>query len=120
MDRKGFTLIELLVVVVIIGVLAAIAIPKFSNSKEKAIISAMKADVRNYAAAQESYYANFGTYADITNNATYYRSSAGNTLTSTVADGTHWEVSVANVASLQSCVLGSNTGTTGDGAPVCS
>ena len=55
MDRKGFTLIELLVVVVTIGVLAAIAIPKFSNSKEKAIISAMKADVRNYAAAQESY-----------------------------------------------------------------
>ncbi|HTK56457.1 MAG TPA: prepilin-type N-terminal cleavage/methylation domain-containing protein [Gemmatimonadales bacterium] len=120
MDRKGFTLIELLIVVVIIGILAAVAIPKFSNTKGKAIVGAMKADLRNYASAQESYYANFGTYADITNNATYYRSSAGNTLTSTVADGTHWEVTVANVASAQSCVLGNNSGSTGDGAPVCS
>ncbi len=120
MDRKGFTLIELLVVVVIIGILAAIAIPKFSNSKEKAIVSAMKADVRNYASSQESYYANFGTYADLTNNATYFRSSAGNTLTSTVADGTHWEVTVSNVATAQSCLLGNNTGSTGEGAPVCS
>ncbi len=55
-DRKGFTLIELLIVVVIIGILAAIAIPKFSATREKAYFSAMKSDLRNLQTAQEMYY----------------------------------------------------------------
>jgi prepilin-type N-terminal cleavage/methylation domain-containing protein len=44
-NKKGFTLIELLIVVVIIGILAAIAIPKFANTKEKAYVTAMKSDL---------------------------------------------------------------------------
>jgi type IV pilus assembly protein PilA len=53
--RKGFTLIELLIVVVIIGILAAIAIPKFAKTKEKAYIAAMKSDLRNLATYEEMY-----------------------------------------------------------------
>ncbi len=52
MNRKGFTLIELLIVVVIIGILAAIAIPKFANTKEKAYLASMKSDLRNLITAE--------------------------------------------------------------------
>jgi type IV pilus assembly protein PilA len=62
--RKGFTLIELLIVVVIIGILAAIAIPKFEHTKGKANVSAIKSDLRNLMSAQESYYYDYQTYAD--------------------------------------------------------
>jgi type IV pilus assembly protein PilA len=56
MSRNGFTLIELLIVVVIIGLLATIAIPKFSNTKEKAYIGSMKSDLRNLATAEEAFF----------------------------------------------------------------
>src|SRR2546428_13715265 len=62
MNRKGFTLIELLIVVVIIGILAAIAIPKFANTKEKAYIASMKSDLRNLVTAEEAYFADSVKY----------------------------------------------------------
>jgi type IV pilus assembly protein PilA len=62
-NRKGFTLIELLIVVVIIGILAAIAIPKFEFTKGKANVSAIKSDLRNLMSAQEAYYYDYQTYA---------------------------------------------------------
>ena len=64
-NRKGFSLIELLIVVVIIGILAAIAIPKFANTKEKAYIAQMKSDLKNLASAQESFFADKNTYASL-------------------------------------------------------
>jgi len=61
--KKGFTLIELLIVVVIIGILAAVAIPKFSNTKQRASRSAGVADMRNLATAQEGFFADSNRYA---------------------------------------------------------
>src|SRR3979411_3059757 len=82
MNRKGFTLIELLIVVVIIGILAAIAIPKFANTKEKAYVASMKTDLRNLITAQEAYFSdNNSTYAaSIGAMGTNYKASSGVTV----------------------------------------
>ncbi|MEO6778817.1 MAG: prepilin-type N-terminal cleavage/methylation domain-containing protein [Gemmatimonadaceae bacterium] len=62
-SNKGFTLIELLIVVVIIGILAAIAIPKFAATKEKAYLATMKTDLKNLATAEEGYASSYnGAY----------------------------------------------------------
>jgi type IV pilus assembly protein PilA len=90
--RGGFTLIELLIVVVIIGILAAIAIPKFGSTKEKAYLAKMKSDLRNLATAQESYLAtNFVYYGGaLPNAALTYNPSSGVTITVGVATASGW------------------------------
>src|SRR4029079_5264944 len=64
LNRKGFTLIELLIVVVIIGILAAIAIPKFAATKDKAKLASVKTDVRNLMTSQEAYFSDYSTFGD--------------------------------------------------------
>jgi len=61
--RAGFTLIEILIVVVLIGSLAAVAIPRYTGSKERAYSAAMKADLHIAALYEEQYAAeNHGQY----------------------------------------------------------
>lgn len=60
--QEGFTLIELLVVVIIIGLLAAIAIPAFLGQRNKANDAAAKSLVRNGATAMEAYFSDGNTY----------------------------------------------------------
>ena len=62
-NRRGFTIIELLVVVSIIGILATIALPKFSATKQRASMASMVSDLRNLVAAQEGFFSAHHDYA---------------------------------------------------------
>jgi type IV pilus assembly protein PilA len=62
-NEGGFTLIELLVVIIIIGILAAIAIPVFLNQRQKGYDAQAKSDLRNLATLEESYLTDYSAYA---------------------------------------------------------
>ena len=93
--KKGFTLIELLIVVVIIGILAAIAIPKFANTKDKAYMAAVKTDLRNLATAEEGYFADNQTYTSSVPN---FVPSANVTVAITNNTAKGWEATGTNSA----------------------
>ncbi len=122
-NRKGFTLIELLIVVVIIGILAAIAIPKFANTKEKAYIASMKTDLRNLITAQEAYFADNNTYSSaIGVGGVDIVASAGVTLTTSADAGKGFSANATHTGTTKVCDIytgSKNVGAKADGEPVC-
>ena len=99
--QHGFTLIELLIVVVIIGILAAIAIPKFAATKEKAYIARMKSDLRNLVTAEEAYNADnpaVGYYGGaVPSPLLVYNPSSGVNVTITEAGPASWAATATHV-----------------------
>jgi prepilin-type N-terminal cleavage/methylation domain-containing protein len=125
MNRKGFTLIELLIVVVIIGILAAIAIPKFATTKDKAKLASVKTDIRNFMTAQESYFDDFSLYgapADVVAKYAFVWSK-GNVVAGGNGGPNTYTIQLQNptisAGSTNSCKVEVGTGTAVDGVITC-
>jgi type IV pilus assembly protein PilA len=107
-NSKGFTLIELLIVIVIIGILAAIAIPKFSKTREKAFVKAMTSDLRNLATQEELYYSeptsNY-TYGTLSNLATLFYPSSGVTVNIGANGTTGWSATATHASTPITCAI---------------
>jgi type IV pilus assembly protein PilA len=108
-QRRGFTLIELLIVVVIIGLLAAIAVPKFSETKGRAYAASMKGDLRNLATAEEAYFFQWQTYS-ADSAALNYKTTNGVQLNITAANNGGWAaIATHPLAAPVTCALFSGT-----------
>jgi len=104
-SRSAFTLIELLIVVVIIGILAAIAIPKFQNTKGKANAASLKTDLRNLSTAEEAYFFEHSGYTGSLTNL-QLNQSPGVTLTIVDATSSGWSAKATHPASFPlTCAL---------------
>jgi type IV pilus assembly protein PilA len=124
-NRKGFTLIELLIVVVIIGILAAIAIPKFAATKDKAKLAAVKSDLRNIETAEEAYFSDNQVYGDLgqLSTANLFNLTIPNTGTVTPNGTAGYTATVTNAtisAGFKTCTVTVGAGGVTDGVIVCS
>lgn len=119
--REGFTLIELLIVVVIIGILAAIAIPKFAATKDKAKLASVRSDLRNIMTAEEAYYIDWTMYTNTLPSATF-NPSQGNqaSLSGTTASFTATVTNPSITVNPKQCQVTVGAGTSTDGQITCS
>jgi|SRR5689334_10243617 type IV pilus assembly protein PilA len=94
-QRRGFTLIELLIVVVIIGILAAIAIPKFQATKGKAYYAGMRSDLHNLMTAQEGYFYDHSSYSSAIDSL-QFNTTRGDSVAIVQATATGWAATSTN------------------------
>jgi prepilin-type N-terminal cleavage/methylation domain-containing protein len=122
--RRGFTLIELLVVLTVIGLLAAIAIPRFSQMKQKANVATMQTALKNLGQAEESYFAEHGAYTSVLDSLNF-TPTAEMTLTVLEATNTGWSATITHPLALsRKCAFYLGTATpvppaTSQGALAC-
>ena len=124
-NRRGFTLIELLVVIVIIGILATIAVPKFMSTKNKALIGAMKSDLRNLVGAEETFFTDSMKYVTYDTTQLRFRPSSGVADPTIVVGAGYWAATITHMMIPGfSCGISLNTtnpltASAGNGEPVC-
>ena len=93
--RRGFTLIELLIVVVIIGILAAIAVPKFQATKGKAYFAGMRSDLHNLTTAEEASFYDHSAYSTSLDSVPF-KPSKGDSVTIVEATVSGWSATSQN------------------------
>jgi Tfp pilus assembly protein PilE len=114
------------VVVVIIGILAAIAIPKFAMTKDKARMASVKSDLRNTMTAEEAYFADystFGTLAQLQSNSNYSLSTGNAGVVTPATNGYTATINNATISTgITQCTVQSGAGATAavDGVIICS
>jgi type IV pilus assembly protein PilA len=124
-DRKGFTLIELLVVIVIIGLLAAIAIPKFSSVKQRAYRSQGIADLGSLRVAEESFFVDSSRYGTIAEVGNRFSSTTGVGTPTIAPTLTYWSATLIHpqIPGMTCGIAVATTNpvdaTAGEGEPVC-
>jgi type IV pilus assembly protein PilA len=123
-NRKGFTLIELLIVVVIIGILAAIAIPKFSSVKQKGYKTQAISDLTSLRTAEETFFTDSNRYAQLTE-LTSFSSTSGVGTPNVSPSTSYWSATLTH-PQLPGVICGIAVATTnptnpaaGEGEPVC-
>lgn len=123
-SSRGFTLIEVMITVVIIGILAAIAVPKLNGSRRQAYIATMRSDLRNLVSAQELFYSDSARYAD---DESHLNVKPSNNMTIRLATGPGYWTATATHALVNdgfTCGIAVNTEnpvvpTAPDGQPAC-
>jgi len=97
--RRGFTLIELLIVVTVMGLLAAIAIPRFNHLKQKANVATMQTALKNLGQAEETFFAEHGAYTAALDSLNF-QPSGEMTLTVVEATMTGWSATITHAQAL--------------------
>ena len=102
--RPGFTLIELLIVVVVIGILAVIAVPKFEATRGRASKGAVVADLRNLAMSQEGHFLETRAYTDDVD-LLKFKPTSGVKITIHEHTGTGWSATGVHSGARGKCAL---------------
>jgi len=107
LNRKGMTIIELLLVMMIIGLLAAITVPRLSHMRDRALIATMKRDLRTFAMHQESRYYDRAAYTDdvAALRAGGFTPSPGVSISVNEATILGWSATAQHVQTLVACYL---------------
>jgi prepilin-type N-terminal cleavage/methylation domain-containing protein len=116
-QRPGFTLIELLIVLVLVAILSTIGLSRFWVAKDRALISAMKGDLRTLATQQEVYYERHFHYAPTLGDLPDYQLSPSVEIVITHAANAGWGATAASPSVSEQCGYFYGTVPTGAAPP---